>query len=47
MNFFMLINVKMPTTVGILILIRRKNSILGLPEPKKVAFFDIFILMNI
>ena len=35
MKFFLLINVKMPTTVGILTFMSRKNSILGLPEPKK------------
>ena len=32
MKFFLLINVKMPTVVGILTLISRKNSILGLSE---------------
>ena len=32
MKFLMLINVKMPTTVGILTLMRGKNSILGLSE---------------
>ena len=35
MKFFLLINVKMPTTVGILTLMSRKNSILGLYELKK------------
>ena len=34
-NFFLLINVKMPTIVGILIFMSRKNSILGLSEPEK------------
>ena len=34
MTFFLLINVKMPTTVGILTFMSRKNSILGLCEPK-------------
>ena len=29
------INVKMPTIVGILTFMSRKNSILGLSEPKK------------
>ena len=49
MNFFLLINVKMPTVVGILTFMSRKNSILGLSEPekKKVEFLYIFILMNI
>ena len=47
MNFFLLINVKMPTFVGILTFISGKNSILGLSEPKKNEFLDIFILMSI
>ena len=48
MKFFLLINVKMPTIVGILTFISRKNSILVLPEPeKKVAFLGIFIFMII
>ena len=34
-KFFLLINVKMPTIVGILTLMRRKNSILGLSESIK------------
>ena len=34
MKFFLLINVKMPTIVGILIFMSRKNSILSLPEPE-------------
>ena len=33
MKFFPLINVKMPTIVGILTFLSRKNSILGLSEP--------------
>ena len=33
MNFFLFINVKMPTVVGILTIMRRKNSILGLSDP--------------
>ena len=32
---FLLINVKMPTIVGILTFMSRKNSILGLSEPEK------------
>ena len=32
MKFFLLINVKMPTVVGILIFMSGKNSILGLSE---------------
>ena len=35
MKFFLLINVKMPTTVGILTILSGKNSILGLSEPEK------------
>ena len=42
MKFFLLIIVKMPTIVGISTFISRKNSILGLPEPKKAEFLDIF-----
>ena len=42
MKFFLLINVKMPTIVGILTFMRGKNNILGLSEPKKAEFLDIF-----
>ena len=35
MKFFLLINVKMPTIVGILTFMSGKNNILGLSEPKK------------
>ena len=35
MKFFLLINVKMPTTVGILTFMSRKNNILCLSEPEK------------
>ena len=34
-EFFLLINVKMRTTVGILTFMTRKNNILGLSEPEK------------
>ena len=48
MNFFLLINVKMPIIVGILTFMSRKNNILCLSEPKKKAeFLDIFIFMSI
>ena len=47
MNFFLLINVKMPTIVGILTFVSGKNSILGLSVHKKAEFLDIFILMSI
>ena len=40
-------NVKMPTFVGILILMSGKNSILGLSYPKTAEFLDIFILISI
>ena len=35
MKFFLLINVKMPTIVGILTFMSRKNSLLHLSEPEK------------
>ena len=35
MKFFLPINVKMPTVVGILTFMNSKNSILGLSEPEK------------
>ena len=35
MKFFLLINVKMPTIVGILTIMSGKNSILVLSEPKR------------
>ena len=35
MKFFLLINLKMPTIVGIFTFVSRKNSILGLFEPVK------------
>ena len=38
LKFFLFINVKMPTIVGILTFMSRKNSILGLSEPKKSCF---------
>ena len=37
-NCFLLINVKMPTIVVILTFLCRKNSILGLSEPKMLHF---------
>ena len=46
-RIFLLINVKMPTIVGILTFMGGKNSILGLSESKKAQFLDIFILMSI
>ena len=41
-KIFLLINVKMPTIVGILTFISRKNSILSLYEPEKKLDFLIF-----
>ena len=41
-EIFLLINVKMPTIVGILTFMSRKNSILGLFEPVKKLNFLIF-----
>ena len=43
MKFFLLINVKMPTTDGILTFMRRKNSILGLSEPETKLHFFVFL----
>ena len=42
MEFFLLINVKMPTVVGILTFMSRKNSILALYDPENAQFLDIF-----
>ena len=42
MKFFLLLNVKMPTIVGILTFVSGKNSILGLSGPKKADCLDIF-----
>ena len=46
MIFLLLINVKMPSIVGILTFMSRENSLLGLSEPEK-KFLDIFILVSI
>ena len=46
MKLFRLINVKMPTIVGILKFMSGKNSILGLSEPKKAEFLDFLKLYN-
>ena len=46
MKFFLLINIKMPTIVGILTFMGGKNSILDL-SLKKAEFLDIFTLMSI
>ena len=41
MNFFLLIKVKMPTIVGILTFMSRKNSILAFTEPEEEAEFHV------
>ena len=46
MKFFLLVNVKMPTIVGILTFISRKNSVLAFLSLKNAEFLDIFILMQ-
>ena len=47
MKFFIVINIKMPTIVGVLTFMSRKNTILGLSEPENVEFPDIYIFMSI
>ena len=42
MKFFLLINVKMPTTVGILTFKGRKNSLLSFLSLQKAEFLGIF-----
>ena len=37
-KIFLLINVKMPTIVGILTFMSKKNTILGVSEPEKLNF---------
>ena len=44
MDFFLLINVKMPTIVGILTFMSRKNIILGLSAPKNPYFLIVLYL---
>ena len=45
MKFFLLINVKMPTAVGILTFMSGKNSIVCLSELKKKTNFWIFLYL--
>ena len=45
MKFFLLLNVKMPTMVGILTFKSGKNSILDLSEPRKKPNFLIFLYL--
>ena len=44
MKFSLLINVKMPTVVGILTFMSRKSSILGLYEHENAESLDIFYM---
>ena len=46
LKFFLLINVKMPTIVGILTFMSGQNSIQGLSEPKKKLNFLIFLYLS-
>ena len=45
-EFFLLINVEMPTIVGILTFMSGKNIILDLSEPIIAVFYDIILLMS-
>ena len=47
MKFFLFINVKMPTIVGILTFMSRKIAFPCLSEPKRAEFHDSFIVMRI
>ena len=46
-EIFLLINVKMPTVVGILTCMSRKNSILGFFEPEKKLNFFKFLYLGV
>ena len=45
MKFFLLMNVKITTIVGILTFMNRKNNILGLSESEKKLNFLIFLYL--
>ena len=45
MKFFLLIYVKIPTTVGIFTFKSRKNMILRLPEPETEFFYIIIMYL--
>ena len=47
MKFFLLINVKMPTVVGILTFMSRKIAFSAYLSLKNAVFLDIFILISI
>ena len=42
-NFFPLINVKMPKLIDILTFMSRTNNTLGLSEPEKAEYLDIYL----
>ena len=44
MKFFLFINVKMPSIVGISISMSGRNNILGLSEPEDAKCLDIFYI---
>ena len=44
-EFFLLINVKMSTSVDILTLMSRENIFLGLSEPGKTEFNEIILII--
>ena len=46
MNFFPLVNVKMPTLVGILTFMNRKNSNLGIKKLNVLTFFILISIKN-
>ena len=46
MYFFLLINIKLSTIVGIITFMTRKNRVIGLSESEKAEFLDIFIIMT-
>ena len=45
-EFFLIINVKMPTIVGTFTFMSRKNRFLGLSEPENAELLEMFILMT-
>ena len=46
MKFFLLMNTKMPTVVGILIFLSSKKASRLIPSLQKPEFIDIFMLMS-
>ena len=47
MKFFLLMNVKVPTTVGISTIMNRKNRIVDLSDSENAEFLDIITFMSI